>query len=209
VNVFGKQTGWYSDPKSSVKVFITQTATGNGDIPCPFDKCAYDKIVESLKISLSKNLKYLMVQTVLCSYPSSDVTCVYCGDEHDCDSSSSSSSDSDCCHKSSSDSDSDSDCGKKECCSLYLTKTRYPTNLSGIEVGSKVLLVVGKKLSYCPFNSIICIGASDEGCSTNINGGFKGVVNKYNCNTGKMLVTVVSIIPGLLGCEYYIVNLNI
>ena len=55
VYVAGKQTGWYKDPKTFKTVTVTETATGNGD----YTECTYDKVVGSLKISLTKNLKYL------------------------------------------------------------------------------------------------------------------------------------------------------
>ena len=100
-------------------------------------------------------------------------------------------------------SDSDSDCDKnKKCCALYLTKTRYPTNLTGIEVGSKVLLVVGKKLSYCQYNTIICVGTYNECTPDRQNGGFKGIVNKYYCKTGKMLGSVMEY------CVWYEFKIN-
>ena len=54
VYVAGKQTGWYKDPKTFKTITVTETATGNGD----YTECTYDKVVASLKISLTKNLKY-------------------------------------------------------------------------------------------------------------------------------------------------------
>ena len=163
----------YKDPKTFKTITVTETATGNGD----YTESTYDKVVHSLKISLTKNLKYLMVQEVLSKYPDSEIICVYdggCHSDSDCDSDCSSSSSSSChskksCHDDSSSSDSDCDKGCASACETnkggdrYLTKTCQPTNLTGTTVGSTVLLVVGKKLSYCEYNSIICIGTLYNG----------------------------------------------
>ena len=91
VYVSGKQSGCYKDPVSNKKIVITESASGNGD------EC--EDVVEKLKIELTRELKNLMIEAVLCKYPKSKVICAYdyhCSDK-DCNSSD---SDSDCSHSS-------------------------------------------------------------------------------------------------------------
>ena len=92
-----------------------------------------------------------------------------------------------------------------KCNCNYLTKTQEKVFFPNLKVGDIVVLWVGKNLSYIPLNTIICLGKTKYECTNiNINGGFNGYINTYNCDTGKIVITVTSIIlDSKLENDYY------
>ena len=97
---------------------------------------------------------------------------------------------------------------KKEGCCQYLTKTKQPVRFTNLNVGDSVILWVDPCLSYTPMNTVICVGETKVSCSY-VNGGFKGIIDFYDCHSGKMAINVTSIqIGSLLGYDYYFVNLT-
>jgi hypothetical protein len=80
----------------------------------------------------------------------------------------------DSCSSSDSSSCSDSDDNNKcRVCCNYLTKTTSVVSFPNLSIGDEITLVVGKKLCYTRYNSLICTGESKTNCEDNLNGGFK------------------------------------
>ena len=88
-----------------------------------------------------------------------------------------------------------------KCNCNYLTKTQTISHFPNLQIGDVLLIWVEKNLSYNPLNTIICLGEQKIN-SIRINGGFKGVIQTYDCRNGKMIVIIDSIIPNsLLGYD--------